>query len=144
MKKYTFKYQEKLPEPEGRLQEEVLEKFKILQQEALGIFIDKNNHFQSCFIENGINGSKIMLGHKLQDLESGGKVLRGRQIESLTECFLDASNYGIMGAMQSMYSFDQEKKAQCDKCMYEIESRDGRDVVMCCARCHNTLQLKER
>ncbi len=50
MEKYRLKYQKKLPKPLGDLQKDVIDKFRILQKEALGVMINKNNHFKSEFI----------------------------------------------------------------------------------------------
>ncbi len=143
MKKYRLKYQKKLPKPLGDLQKDVINKFIILQKEALGIMIDKNNHFKSVFLENGIFLTKKMIGHKLRDIESGGKVIRGKQSESLTECFIDLSNYGLMGAMQSIF-FKLKVKKICNLgCNYKIESREGRLIKMRCLICLNALVVKD-
>ena len=141
--KYVLKYQDKLPEPVGELQVEMVAKFKELQREALGIFINKNNHFKSEFIKHGIPTTKIMMGHKFRDLDNGGKIITGKESESLTECFLDVSNYALMGAIQSAHDLKVQKKSRCDKCVYEIESRDGEYVALRCTTCLDSLKLKE-
>lgn len=142
--KYILKYQESLPTPVGELQNEVIEKFVILQREALGIMIDKNNHFKSEFLENGIFLTQKMIGHKLKDIENGGKVIRGKESESLTECFIDLANYGVMGAMQTLYDFEQRQINVCrPKCSYQIESREGKLVKMRCKNCMNSLLVEE-
>lgn len=143
MKKYKLKYNKNLPKPVGKLQEEIRDKFIILQKEALGIFIDKNNHFRSVFLENGVFLTKKMIGHKLRDIESGGKVIRGKQSESLTECFIDLANYGLMGAMQTLYDFKLQVKRVCRTgCTYKIESREDKLIKMRCENCLNTLLVK--
>ncbi|MFA6301436.1 MAG: hypothetical protein WC609_03790 [Candidatus Paceibacterota bacterium] len=144
MKKYSLKYQKKIPEPIGKLQAEVIKKFIVLQKEALGIMVDKNNHFKSEFLENGISLTKKMIGHKIRDIESGGKVIRGKQSESLTECFIDLSNYALMGAMQAMYDFKLKTKRSCiPRCSYEIESKEGKLIKMRCKNCFNVLLVKD-
>jgi hypothetical protein len=141
--KYDFKYSEELPQPIGNLQEDILEKFKALQNEALGIFISKNNHFKSIFIQQGISGIKTTLGHKIGDINNGSKTVDGKEIESLTECFIDAANYAIMGAILSHYDLEVQKRNRCDKCLYEIESRQNQKITLVCTRCFNKMTFLE-
>ena len=121
---YVLKFVDgKFPIPKDK---ETAEKYEIMLREAWGLFIEKNNAYNSVFLEYGIAGIFVRIRDKLARLFSPDETVAD---ESITENLLDIADYALMGAIISHPKLS--KSSKCEHLFAIFEDETGIKVLRC-------------